>query len=168
MDEQQSAPHRRSKLLTIVVVAVVAAGVAAAAFVIVRNATRVTPLKSEIGTVEPPDPYLSIFVKVTMRRTAKLDYTLGRYRKRVQTPTPVQDSLLQAADSGLAGVRQLVAEIDTLRKRRKPEQDKVKKTVNLAYRSVYRTVKRFIKTLTQQEAPLPESLDVELRELLGE
>jgi len=168
MDEEQSVPHKRSRLLTVIVVAVVAAGVGAAAFVIVRNATRVTPLKSELGTVEPPDPYLSIFVKVTMRHTAKLDYTLDRYRKRVQTPTPAQDSLLQAVDSGFTSVRQLVAEIDTLRKHRKPEQDKAKKTVNLAYRSVYRAVKRFIKTLTQEEAPLPESLDAELRDLLGE
>ncbi len=168
MVEQESNDGAHGpRLLTIIVVAVLLVGVAAAVFVVVRNASRVKPATPEIEVnLGDEDPKLEVYRRVVSRRLATLDHKLARYRSKIGQPTVEQESLLVACDTGFVHVRGLLADIDSMLVRGKPAD--VKRTVNLAYRELSRTVTKFVRTLTTEVVPEGDSLDAELEELIGD
>jgi hypothetical protein len=165
-----SAESPRGRLptaVTAVVAVVVVTLLGVAGFVIVTNARQVTtgPVPDAIVPRQRDTSYAGLH--------RLLAYKLGVLRRRyvprrdsLSTRTPLQETLIRSCDSSIAATQVLLAAMDTVRTGRGRKAAGAE--VRHSYEAAREVVARFMATVRFSESLDEDSLDQEMKKLIGD
>lgn len=167
-EERKTEPGRpRSRGGVIVSVCLVAAAVVVAALVVAKNARRVStgPVPVALQAV-PTDTGLTAFRVGLWRKTKALERrSEGKMKLLDGELSPAADSLLKLSRAGIAGLLAGLARLDSVPESgRKAAQDSLK----AEYERVKADVNAFTRLRMAGSVPNEDSLDEEVRKLIGE